>query len=304
MKGQETVKQWDGAADGIDAVVDPRWLLKHLDDVRVVVADCRFDLADPEAGRRQYEEGHIPGAVFFDLDKDLSRPAAGSGGRHPLPPLDEFVAALTERGIGEGTAVVCYDDSGGGMAARLWWMLRYIGHEAVALLDGGWSAWVRGGLPVARSSSGRPPVLPASRPVKVRLRTDMAADAPAVRRIVEKGGGVIVDSRAPERWRGETEPLDPVAGRIPGSVNYPWQQALDDEGRMPSPETLARRFQPLAGRGDVVVHCGSGVTGCLNVLAMKRAGLEGVRLYVGGWSDWCSDADNPVATGPPEVHSP
>lgn len=295
----------DRNKNGFDSVVSVEWLHERLGRKDVFIADCRFDLADAEAGRRSFEEAHIPGAVYFNLDEDLSAPPQGSGGRHPLPPVATFVARFEERGIGDDVTVVCYDDSGGGMAARLWWMLRYVGHERVALLDGGYEAWTNAGFPVsagadrANGAEGEQSREPGR--LTVRLQPNMVATAADVGALSASGKGHIVDSRAPERYRGEVEPLDPVAGRIPGAVNFPWQDNAGEDGLLLDREALAKRFATLTdgGEGDVVVHCGSGVTGCVNVLAMERAGMEGVKLYAGGWSDWCSDEDNPVETGEP-----
>lgn len=285
-----------GKAAPIGNIVTVEQLKQYMDRGDVFVADCRFDLADPEAGQRAYVTDHIPGAIYFHLDEDLSVPATGAGGRHPLPAVADFVALFAARGIGDDMTVVCYDDSGGGMAGRLWWMLRYIGHERVALLDGGYSSWVRAGFPVTDVV----PSLPAAR-LTVCLRPDMVATSADVRVLSETGQGVIIDSRAPERYRGEVEPLDPVAGHIPGAVNFPWQDNVDEQSRFLTPTRLQERFSPVSSKetGDIIVHCGSGVTGCVNVLALKQAGRH-ARLYVGGWSDWCSDPDNPVESGDPE----
>lgn len=259
----------------------------------IVVADCRFDLSDPAAGRRAFEEDHIPGAVFFDLDEDLSGPVTGRGGRHPLPDVDEFCAKLGERGIGNDVTVVCYDDQQGQMAARLWWLLRFVGHDDAVVLDGGYAAWRAAGLPV----TAKVPV-PTRRQFAPKLRPHMTASMDDVRRVSADGSGMIVDSRTAERYRGEVEPLDPVAGHIPGARNLPWMDNVDERGFFRSREELRRRFDGLPEDMDgVVLHCGSGVSACVNVLAMEHAGLGRARLYVGGWSDWCSVEGNPVATG-------
>lgn len=287
----------------MESIVSVEWLAERLGRDDVVIADCRFELADPAAGRRAYEHDHIPAAVFFDLDKDLSRSPRRSGGRHPLPPMDEFTARLGAAGIDDTVMVICYDDSNGGMAARLWWMLRYAGHERVALLDGGYAAWLAAGKPVTRDRTA-----PVAREFVPRLQHHMVATMEEVREMSTTGRGIIIDSRAPERYRGEIEPLDPVAGHIPGAVNMPWEANVNEHGVFLEPDKLADRFGWVQGpahrterRDDVtdaiVVHCGSGVTGCVNVLALERAGVRGAKLYVGGWSDWCSQPDNPVAIG-------
>lgn len=281
----------------LDSVVSVEWLAKRLGRDDLVVADCRFVLSDPDAGRRAYEIDHIPGAVFFDLERDLSVPGAGgAGGRHPLPPVEAMSALFGRAGIGDGVTVVCYDDQRGGMAARLWWMLRYLGHRRVALLDGGYAAWRAANLPV---TAAKPEPVP--RRFVPRPQEHMVATMEDVRRMSAAKRGTIIDSRAPERYRGEVEPLDPVAGHIPGAINIPWEGNVDEKGVFLTPNLLRQRFEPVKRRlsegGAVVVHCGSGVTGCLNILALERAGLAGAKLYVGGWSEWCSHPGNPVAQG-------
>lgn len=297
--------------ESFDSTVSVDWLVDRLGRDDVVIADCRFVLSDPEAGRRAYETGHIPGAVYFDLERDLSRPAGSStgvddaqsigptGGRHPLPSVRQMTQLFSNAGIGDGVKVVCYDDQKGSIAGRLWWMLRLLGHREVALLDGGFSAWREAGYPVSST-----PATPTPRTFVARPQPHMLATADDVRRVIASGQGVVIDSRAPERYRGEVEPLDPVAGHIPGAINLPWDGTVDDKGRLHQLNELDERFKRVRDRAGgtadrgVIVHCGSGVTGCINVLGLERAGITDVRLYVGGWSEWCSDPDNPVATGP------
>lgn len=286
--------------DHFDSIVSVEWLAERLGRPDIVIADCRFDLTDSEAGRQAYERDHIPGAIYFDLERDLSRPAhpshAGSaptGGRHPLPTVEEMTTLFSAAGIGDGVTVVCYDDQNGGIAGRLWWMLRYLGHERVALLDGGYKAWRAAGKPVASKV-----IQPVPRQFVPRLQPNMLATMDEVRSASATWRAIIVDSRAPERYRGEVEPLDPVAGHIPGAVNFPWQGNVGPDGLMLDADALAQRFASMKENKEaVIVHCGSGVTGCLNVLALERAGVSGVKLYVGGWSEWCSHPDNPVAVG-------
>jgi thiosulfate/3-mercaptopyruvate sulfurtransferase len=264
----------------------------HLDDAGWVVCDCRHDLADVEAGRRAYAESHIPGARFVHLDEDLSAHKTGRNGRHPLPDPDKFARRLGELGIANGKQVVAYDASGGPYAARLWWMLRWLGHDAAAVLDGGWNAWVKAQHPVTNQI----PRIAAARFVP-RLRPEAALDAKAVAARVGKPGPLLLDARIPGRFRGENETLDPVAGHIPGAVNRPWQLNLETDGRFKTAGELRKEFgETLTGRAPerVTHYCGSGVTACHNLLAMEIAGLTGSLLYPGSWSEWCSDPARPV----------
>lgn len=284
-------------------IVSAEWLRERLGRDDLVIADCRFELTDPDAGRRAYERDHIPGAVYFDLERDLSGPATGRGGRHPLPDMEAFCALLGRRGVGRGVTVVCYDDQLGQMAARLWWMLRYVGHDDAAVLDGGYGAWREAGGPVTAEVPA-----PTPRTFVAGLRPQMLAGMDEVRRMsrpararsdgAPQGGGIIIDSRAPERYRGEVEPLDPVAGHIPGARNLPWMDNVDPRGFFRPREELRNRFENFPPDMEgVVFHCGSGVSACVNLLALEHVGLPGAKLYVGGWSEWCSVADNPVAVG-------
>ena len=270
-------------------------LAVHLDDAGWVVCDCRHDLADTETGRRAYAESHIPGARFFHLDEDLSAPKTGKNGRHPLPDPGKFVQRLGELGIDRAKQVIAYDSSGGPYAARLWWMLRWLGHDAVAVLDGGWNAWVKAGNPVTAK-------LPAIRAAKfiARPRSDLARDAKSIGDSIGKPAPLLVDARAPNRFRGESETLDPVAGHIPGAANRFFQLNLDSSGSFKQSAALRQEFESVIGAAapsDVVHYCGSGVTACHNLLAMEAAGLSGSRLYPGSWSEWCSDRSRPVARG-------
>ena len=274
-------------------VVDAAWLTEHLDHPHLVVADVRWRLGAPEAGRMSYGEGHIPGAVFVDLDEDLSAgPGDGKRGRHPLPASAAFAAAMSGRGIGDDHVVVAYDDAGGSVAARLWWMLDVLGHRA-AILDGGLAAWTG---PLSTDVPDRKPEMFSEKP----WPSDAVADADAVAEAIERGVPVI-DARAPERYRGEQEPVDPRAGHIPGAVNVPFSGNVGPDGRLLSPRQLTDRYAAAgidpAGEGDApIVYCGSGVTACHDLLAMRAADLGPVRLYVGSWSEWSSDPDRPVAT--------
>jgi membrane dipeptidase len=275
-------------------LADVDWLARHLGDPSIAAVDCRFELANPDGGRRAYAEAHIPGAVYLNAEQDLSGPQGPHGGRHPLPAVEQLSRTFGALGIDDTITVVAYDVPQHGFAPRLWWLLRYLGHDAVLVLNGGWPAWRAAGLPVSREPG--PPR--ARRQFTPRPRPELACDLDHVRRIAVEGGAVLVDSRAPERYRGEIEPLDPVAGHIPGAINVPWTATLDAQGRMKAPAELVERFNAVRGRADApIVYCGSGLTACANLLAMEEAGIRGARLYPGSWSDWCSYPENPVARG-------
>ena len=261
-------------------LIDPDELAGRLEDVRTF--DLRWSLTDPHHGRQAYEDGHIPGAVFVDLDADLSTPP-GLSGRHPLPSPDAFGKTLGRLGITPKAEVVAYDDMSGAIAARLWWMLRSIGHRASRVLDGGFQAWTRAGHPVeTRWNEPEPSDYPIPRSFR------------GVIDVREVRDHVMVDARAPERYTGATEPVDPKAGHIPGAVNIPYSGNLDPEGRFLPPDRLAERFRDVAD--GAAMSCGSGVTACHNALAMVVAGRQLPRVYVGSFSEW-SRRDMPVKTG-------
>lgn len=269
-------------------------LAAHLDDAGCVVCDCRHDLVDVEAGRRAYAESHLPGARFVHLDADLSAPKTGRNGRHPLPDPERFARRLGELGIGNDSQVIAYDASGGYYAARLWWMLCWMGHPA-AVLDGGWHAWLNARHSITKET---PPIRTAR--FTPRIRPDAAINASTVLARLGGPGPFLLDARAPNRFRGENETLDPVAGHIPGAVNRFFQRNLDAAGRFESPAALKQEFTAVLGAvppANVVHYCGSGVTACHNLLAMEIAGLHGSRLYAGSWSEWCSDPLRPMVRG-------
>lgn len=285
-----------------DTLVSVPQLATRLHDSAWIVCDCRHDLADTEAGRRAYAESHIPGARFVHLDEDLSGGKTGRNGRHPLPDPDRFARRAGALGIGPGKQVVAYDASGGYYAARLWWMLRWLGHEAAAVLDGGWAAWTAAGLPVTAEA---PRVTPTT--FAARARPELAWDARAIAGRLGDTSKLLLDARAPNRYRGENETLDPVAGHIPGAANRFFQANLDGTGRFKPPAALKEEFLGLLGKrppASVTHYCGSGVTACHNLLAMEVAGLAGSRLYPGSWSEWVSDPSRPVARGSEEPGSP
>lgn len=261
------------------------------------IVDCRFDLLRPEAGAAAYEAGHIPGARYVHLDRDLSGPVSASSGRHPLPAVDSFGGVLGRLGVGPTTRVVAYDDAGGAFAARLWWLLRWVGHHAVSLLDGGLSAWREAGYPL---EGGRAATVQAAG-IAARPGQMPVVDTPAIEAAVAGDSSfVVVDVRTGERFRGESEPIDPVAGHVPGAVNLPLGRSLDAHGRFRSPEMLRRNLLDAAGSLDgrrLVFMCGSGVTACHGIFAAELAGVPEAVLYAGSWSEWIRDPKRPVARG-------
>jgi len=268
-------------------LVDGAWLAGHHRDPDVRVVDLRWYL-DGRSGRAAYDAGHVPAAVFVDLDA-ISGHEPGRG-RHPLPDAGVFETAMRAAGVGRGTAVVVYDDAGGAVAARLWWLLRYFGHERAAVLDGGIRAWP-GELSRQAEHPGTGDFAAGPPRDELKVEYEDVRLLPAT--------SLLIDARAGERYRGETEPVDPVAGHIPGARSAPAGGNLDGQQRFRSPDELRRRYEELgAGAGrDVVVYCGSGVNACHGLLAMELAGLTGARLYPGSWSEWTAHADAPVATG-------
>ena len=266
-------------------------LAGRLHDPLLRIVDVRASLSDPQAGRRLYEAGHLPGARYLSLDEDLAGPVREHGGRHPLPDLGRFAATLGGLGIGDTHEVVAYDDAGGMFAARLWWLLRYGGFERVRVLDGGLSAWTAAGLPLTQERPDHPPAA-----VTLTARPEMVVDMDEVKAALENPQVRLFDARAPERYRGETEPLDKKAGHIPGALNKPFTENLEG-GRFKPPEALRARFAEAETAAGTILYCGSGVSAAHNALALEEAGIAGAKLYVGSWSDWSSYDENPVATG-------
>ena len=266
-------------------------------DHPVLVIDCRFDLADTAAGEQAYAAGHIPGARYLHLDRDLSGAKTGANGRHPLPERAALVDKLAALGLNEGQQVVAYDAQGGAYASRLWWLLRWLGHDSVAVLDGGLQAWQAAGqtlvttapAPAARGS------FKAGAPLAVTVDTQHVLDN------LKTGDRTVLDARAADRYRGENETIDPVGGHIPGAINRFFKDNLTADGRFKPAHTLRDEFAAVIGQRQpeqVILQCGSGVTACHNALAMEVAGLHGAALYAGSWSEWCADPVRPVATGP------
>jgi thiosulfate/3-mercaptopyruvate sulfurtransferase len=275
------------AADLAQHILDPNW----------IVLDCRHDLSDPSAGRIAYDAGHIPNAQFAHLDTDLSDKTPGPNGefrgRHPLPDRSAFIETLRGWGISKSSQVVAYDAQGGMFAARLWWMLRWAGHEAVAVLDGGLPAWTDAGMQLSTEA--------ASKPIDdVTLRPSLALTVSADDIVKNMSGGScsVVDARAPDRYRGENEILDPVGGHIPGAKNRFFKNNLQADGYFKPANQLRTEFESIiTAPQKTIMQCGSGVTACHNLLAMEIAGLPGAALYPGSWSEWCADPSRPVATG-------
>ena len=276
-------------------------LQAHLDDPNWLIVDCRFDLDKPDWSQGAYLEAHIPGAVYVDLEHELSAPLDGQNGRHPLPTVQKLSELFSRMGIGEGSQVVAYDNAGGPFAARLWWSLRFLGHDAAAVLDGGIDAWKGKDLPMRSGREKRP-----SSTFQPSPRPHMLVKVEQVLAGLEDPDLLLLDSRSPERYRGEQEPRDPVAGRIPGARNRFWQDNLDEEGHFKSPEMLKDEFETRLASAEpenVIVYCGSGVTASHNMLALEHAGIQGTRLYAGSWSEWCADSSRPIASGAPTERS-
>jgi len=279
-------------------LIDANTLSQHLSDPQWVILDCRHDLMNPDFGRNAFAEGHIQGAQFANIDTDLSGPKTSADGvfrgRHPLPDRAALLETLRRWGINDDTQVVAYDAHGGMYAARLWWLLRWLGHGAVVVLDGGLAAWGAAGLPLVTSVAGRP-------------RGTLAEKATLVRKVsvgelvenLDAKRLQVVDARANDRFRGENETIDPVGGHIPGARNRFFKDNLQADGRFKDAAVLKQELAPIVGTpASAVMQCGSGVTACHNLLALEVAGLPGAALYPGSWSEWCADSTRPVATGP------
>ena len=276
-------------------LIDAAALSERLDDPDWVVIDCRWTLTDPTAGPAAYARAHIPGARYANLDRDLARRPGPSDGRHPLPNPSDLAARLGGWGVTVHSTVVAYDEASAAYAARLWWLLGWLGHERRLVLDGGFGAWEAAGLPVEATTTPWRPATYVAR----RVAADSvvaAADVPSL----QAAGLLLVDARAAARYRGEQEPIDPVAGHVPGAVNRPGSANVGLDGRLRPAADLARELaQLLDGRapGDLIAMCGSGVTACQLLLALAAAGLDGGKLYAGSWSEWIRDSARPIRTG-------
>ena len=279
-----------------ELLVSTETLAAHLEDPAWIVFDTRHELSNTDKGRQAYAAGHVPGAYFMHLDEDLSGVKTGRNGRHPLPPAGEFAARMNRCGVAPGRQVVVYDEGGGSYASRLWWMLHWLGHDRVALLDGGFAAWKREGRPLDAAVP-----IPREGAFVPQPRTGATVDTSYVEANRLKPEVRLIDARGATRFLGQQETLDPVAGHIPGSVNRFWQHNLGYDGKFLSPEELNAEFLEVLGDAlpELVVHsCGSGVTACHNLFAMELAGLSGSRLYPGSWSEWCADPSRAVSTSP------
>ena len=273
-------------------------LASHLDG-RWVIVDCRYDLQNHGWGRNEYLRAHIPGAVYASLSEDMASDPASGGGRHPLPNPDALTTTFGRLGISNDRQVILYDQETGMFASRLWWMLRYMGHDAVAVLDGGFTKWQIEGRP---TKSGPEIARPAH--FRGAPREQMRVTLDQVSSIVADPSALLVDARSPDRFEGRTEPIDRVAGHIPGAVNHYYKQNMASDGTLLSRDELQRRFADTLGdhaAERTVMYCGSGVSACQNLLALEHAGLTGVRLYVGSWSEWSSDPARKAQTGPATV---
>ena len=275
-------------------LIDTATLANNIGDPEWRIFDLRHDLMNPELGREQYAEGHISGASFVPLDLALSGEKTGANGRHPLPDANDFMATLGEWGVRPGQQIVVYDGSNGTFAGRLWWMMRWMGHYSVAVLDGGITKWEKEGRPLTAEVPHFAPTTYKGAP-----RT-MHVDVGFVEANLGKSEVTVIDARASGRYAGIGETIDPVGGHIPGALNRPFTENLNKDGTYKAPEVLAKEFAALLGNRSpkqIVHQCGSGVSACHNILAMEIAGLAGSRLYPGSWSEWCQDPKRPVATG-------
>jgi len=285
-------------------LIEPLELAAHLADPDWAIIDCRFDLARPDWGARAWAAGHIPHALYADLDHDLSAPRTARSGRHPLPQVAVLAATFGRLGIDASVQVIAYDQGAGAYAARLWWLLRWLSHRRVAVLNGGLAAWERAGLPLSSAADSRPPRRFAAAPDADMLVSGAAIAAAVATGALRRSETLLVDARSADRFAGENETLDAVAGHIPGARNHPFAGSHDMQGRWHSAADLRGAWEHTlrgASARQVIAMCGSGVTACHNLLALEVAGLSGARLYAGSWSEWITDPAHPVERGPETV---
>lgn len=277
----------------MEYVVNQEWLLEQLANKDVKIIDCRFSLSKPDEGERLYKESHIPGAYFFDLEKQLSAPVSKHGGRHPLPDIEQFRHEIEQAGIENTKTVVAYDGGEGAFASRFWWLLTYIGHDKVYVLNGGFKGWVEAGYPTTKEVPK-----PESAQYKVSIRKEMLATYEEIKEIVanKKKSPILIDSREKARYLGKEEPIDKIPGHIPGAMHKFWAEGLEN-GFFKGSEEQKKRFAELDQKEPIIVYCGSGVTATPNYIALKIAGYQNVKLYAGSYSDWVSYSDNPVEKG-------
>ncbi|MDO7907730.1 sulfurtransferase [Paenibacillus sp. JX-17] len=281
-------------------IVTKNWLLARMYEPDLVIVDCRFELGSPAAGQKAYADSHIPGAVYLDLEEDLSAPVSEHGGRHPLPDPEQFAQRLAKAGISNDSRIVAYDDQNGMYASRLWWMLRWLGHEHVYVLDQGFTAWKDAKFPVTDAQPVRIPSTYTAH-VQPQLLADMlevnsVSDHRTSGASAFNGTAALIDSRSYDRYLGQNETMDPKAGHIPGAINFFWKDVLKEDGSFKSVEELQQHYADLDPNEEYIVYCGSGVSACPNVLALQAAGFKNVRLYAGSWSDWISYEGNAIAT--------
>ncbi len=278
-------------------IISVKELNDNLINANWFVFDCRFLLKDPDGGQKMFTDGHIPGAQFVDMDKDLSSPMTQSSGRHPLPDANIFIDKLQLWGVNNNSQVICYDDMSGAYAARMWWLLRWVGHEDVAVLDGGIDKWTASGLPLETDNQTKP-----RGNFSGEANDAMWVDIEFVQQQLSDGGIKLLDARSNERFTAKDHETDPVPGHIPGADNYPFAENLNNQGVFLHADELEKRFSSIFSyhkQEQIINMCGSGVTACHNLLAMSIAGLPWTRLYVGSWSEWIKDNHRPVATGDP-----
>ena len=281
-------------------LIEPAELAAHLNESDWAIIDCRFDLARPDWGAQAYAAGHIPHALYAHLDQDLSAPRTPRSGRHPLPQAHKLALTFARFGIDERVQVVAYDQGPGAFAARLWWLLRWLGHEQVAVLNGGLAAWERAGLPLARAIEPRAPRQFRANADPAQVVSDSEVAQLSASGALASGRQLLIDARSADRFAGENETIDPVAGHVPGARNHPYGGNLDAHGRFLEPQALREQWAKTlraAPAQRVISMCGSGVTACHNLLALEVAGLPGARLYAGSWSEWITDPTHPVARG-------